>query len=82
LHRNKENESEKRLPKRLIYITKSDRFGYNFEELIEKSPELKPFVSANKHNRNALDIDFNPDAVKSLNKALLLALRHSKLGYS
>ncbi|RTY64570.1 23S rRNA (adenine(1618)-N(6))-methyltransferase RlmF [Flavobacterium sp. GSP27] len=53
-----------------------DRFGYDFEELIQKSPELKPFVSANKHNPDALEetIDFsNPDAVKSLNKALLLS---------
>ena len=53
-----------------------DRFGYNFEQLIAKSPELQHFVSVNAHNPEASKetIDFsNPDAVKSLNKALLLS---------
>ncbi|MGO4905285.1 23S rRNA (adenine(1618)-N(6))-methyltransferase RlmF [Flavobacterium sp. W20_MBD1_R3] len=53
-----------------------DRFGYNFEQLIEKSPELQQFVSANEHNPEVAGntIDFsNPDAVKALNKALLLS---------
>ena len=48
-----------------------DRFGYNFEQLIEKSPELQHFVSINEHNIETIDFS-NPDAVKSLNKALLL----------
>lgn len=53
-----------------------DRFGYNFEQLIAKSPELQHFVAINEHNPDASGetIDFsNPDAVKSLNKALLLS---------
>jgi len=57
-----------------------DRFGYDFEELIKICPELKIFVSVNEHNINSSDseqakqtIDFsNPEAVKSLNKALLI----------
>ncbi|MBP4143152.1 23S rRNA (adenine(1618)-N(6))-methyltransferase RlmF [Flavobacterium sp. P4023] len=57
-----------------------DRFGYNFEQLIKLSPELQQFVSINKHQIDSSDsehakqtIDFsNPDAVKALNKALLI----------
>ncbi len=48
-----------------------DRFGYNFEQLIAKSPELKDFVAINEHNIETIDFS-NPEAVKSLNKALLL----------
>ncbi|MFV8442590.1 23S rRNA (adenine(1618)-N(6))-methyltransferase RlmF [Flavobacterium sp. LB2P44] len=48
-----------------------DRFGYNFEQLIAKSPELKPFVSINEHEIETIEFN-NPDAVKALNKALLL----------
>ncbi len=49
-----------------------DRFGYDFEQLIKKSPELQHFVSINEHNVETIDFS-NPDAVKSLNKALLLS---------
>jgi hypothetical protein len=31
----------KRLPKRRIYTKNLDKFGYDFEQLIIKSPELK-----------------------------------------
>ena len=48
-----------------------DRFGYNFEQLIAKSHELKDFVAINEHNIETIDFS-NPEAVKSLNKALLL----------
>ena len=57
-----------------------DRFGYNFEQLINVSPDLQQFVAINEHNIDSSDseqakqtIDFsNPDAVKALNKALLI----------
>jgi 23S rRNA (adenine1618-N6)-methyltransferase len=52
------------------------RSGYNFEQLIEVSPELQPFVSENKFSPEISQetIDFsNPQAVKALNKALLIA---------
>ena len=57
-----------------------DRFGYNFEQLILDYPDLQQFVSVNEHNIDSSDseqakqtIDFsNPDAVKALNKALLI----------
>lgn len=56
-----------------------DRFGYNFEQLINVSPELQQFVAVNEHDIDSSDseqakqtIDFsNPEAVKELNRALL-----------
>ncbi|MEI6866011.1 23S rRNA (adenine(1618)-N(6))-methyltransferase RlmF [Flavicella sp.] len=47
------------------------RGRYNFKELIETLPALKPFVSQNEYKDYSIDF-FNPNAVKSLNKALLL----------
>jgi 23S rRNA (adenine1618-N6)-methyltransferase len=44
---------------------------YNFGQLIESFPELAPFVSMNCYNDLSVDF-FNPEAVKMLNKALLL----------
>ena len=49
-----------------------DRFGYDFKQLIAKSPDLKSFVSVNEHKIETIDFS-NPDAVKALNKALLLS---------
>lgn len=47
-----------------------DRFGYDFEQLINACPELQHFVSINEYGINTIDFS-NPEAVKSLNKALL-----------
>ena len=49
-----------------------DRFGYDFKQLIAKSPDLKSFVSVNEYKIETIDFS-NPDAVKALNKALLLS---------
>ena len=57
------------------------RLGYNFEHLITENPELKNFVAVNEHNIGSSDseqakqtVDFsNSEAVKALNKALLIA---------
>jgi len=47
------------------------RFGYNFEELVGVCFDLKQFVRDNGYGQ--LSIDFsNPEAVVSLNKALLI----------
>lgn len=46
------------------------RFRYDFNLLIENSPELKAFVSINEHNIETVDFS-NPKAVKALNSALL-----------
>jgi hypothetical protein len=41
LHRNKENESENDYRKDNLHPRNLDKFGYDFEQLIIKSPELK-----------------------------------------
>jgi 23S rRNA (adenine1618-N6)-methyltransferase len=46
------------------------RSRYDFELLISNCPELKTFVSVNKHGIETVDFS-NPLAVKTLNKALL-----------
>ncbi|MCK5823805.1 MAG: 23S rRNA (adenine(1618)-N(6))-methyltransferase RlmF [Ichthyobacteriaceae bacterium] len=43
---------------------------YNLKELGETVPELLPFVFENKYGDESIDF-FNPEAVKTLNKALL-----------
>jgi 23S rRNA (adenine1618-N6)-methyltransferase len=48
------------------------RFRYDFEQLISACPELKSFVSINEHKLQTIDFS-NPDAVKALNKALLIS---------
>ncbi len=47
------------------------RERYNFNQLIESWPELAPFVQFNLYNDESIDF-FNPEAVKMLNKALLM----------
>lgn len=47
------------------------RERYNFNALIKSSPELDTFVAPNKYGDLSVDF-FNPDAVKALNKALLI----------
>ena len=46
------------------------RLRYDFELLAEKNPEIKSFVFINEHQIETIDFS-NPNAVKSLNKALL-----------
>ena len=46
------------------------RERYDFEELIRSWPELTPFVTKNKFQDLSVDF-FDPEAVKSLNRALL-----------
>jgi len=46
------------------------RFRYDFELLSEKFPELKPFITL-RHGNETIDFSL-PEAVKALNKALLL----------
>lgn len=47
------------------------RFRYDFEELIVAYPNLKEFVFINEHAMQTIDFS-NPEAVKALNKALLI----------
>ena len=62
--------------KNTLHPRNPHRFRYDFEQLITNCPELKDFVFTNEHNPEALGetIDFsNPEAVKALNKALLIS---------
>src|SRR5665647_2527538 len=43
---------------------------YDFEALIQSTPELKNYVKSNKYNDASIDFA-NPDAVRALNRALL-----------
>jgi 23S rRNA (adenine1618-N6)-methyltransferase len=47
------------------------RFRYDFNELIKACPALGPFVALNKYGDESVDFT-NPEAVKLLNKAILL----------
>ncbi len=47
------------------------RLRYDFELLTEKLPELQQYVSINEHQIETIDFS-NPEAVKTLNKALLV----------
>jgi len=47
------------------------RFGYDFAKLIEANTEFENFVSINQHQLETIDFA-NPEAVKSLNKSLLI----------
>ena len=55
-----------------LHIRNKHRFGYDFAELIQTSPELKPFVFTNEHQTVTIDFS-DPDAVKALNRALLVS---------
>ncbi|MFA5971745.1 MAG: 23S rRNA (adenine(1618)-N(6))-methyltransferase RlmF [Lentimicrobiaceae bacterium] len=46
------------------------RERYDFQQLIESSPELAKYVKVNNYDDESVDF-FNPEAVKTLNKALL-----------
>lgn len=48
------------------------RFRYDFEKLILSFPELKQYVFINEHAIETIDFA-NPDAVKALNKAILIS---------
>ena len=58
--------------KKNLHPRNQHRLGYEFDSLIQILPELKNFVGINEHQIQTLDFS-NPDAVKALNKALLLA---------
>lgn len=69
------------IEKNNLHPRNQHRLGYNFEKLIEVHPELQKFTVINEYNIGSSDseqakqtIDFsNPEAVKALNKALLIA---------
>jgi 23S rRNA (adenine1618-N6)-methyltransferase len=68
------------MPKRIIIPTleksglhprNPHRFRYDFKKLIESCDELAPYVTKNKYGNESVDFA-NPEAVKTLNRALLI----------
>lgn len=55
-----------------LNIRNKHRFGYDFDALAEVSHELESFVFTNDHKTRTIDFS-DPAAVKTLNKALLMA---------
>ena len=76
MHRIKEKTLKTNIEKTNLHPRNQHRLGYNFEELCAVCPELQQFVVINEHNPEVAQetIHFsNPQAVKALNKALLIA---------
>ncbi|QBZ99107.1 23S rRNA (adenine(1618)-N(6))-methyltransferase RlmF [Flavobacterium sangjuense] len=65
-------QSEQARQKSGLHPRNPHRFRYDFEQLISACPELKEFVSVNEHQVETIDFS-NPEAVKALNKALLIS---------
>jgi 23S rRNA (adenine1618-N6)-methyltransferase len=59
------------LEKNNLHPRNPHRFRYNFKDLINACPELAPFVLVNKYESEAIDFA-NPEAVKMLNRAILM----------
>lgn len=58
--------------KTILHPRNLHRFRYDFEKLILSFPELKQHVYINEHNVETIEFA-NPDAVKALNKAILIS---------
>lgn len=59
----------------ILHPRNPHRFRYDFEKLIESSPELAEFVDVNEFNDKSVDFN-NPEAVKALNRSLLKHFYH------
>jgi 23S rRNA (adenine1618-N6)-methyltransferase len=67
LHKKKEHPKEKLA----LHPRNRHRARYNFDQLIASCPELEPFVRLNEYQDASVDF-FDPKAVRTLNKALLM----------
>jgi len=65
-------KSEKNKEKSGLHSRNPHRFRYDFAQLTESYPELKNFIFTNPHNIETVDFS-NPEAVKALNKAILIS---------
>jgi len=61
--------------KNTLHERNRHRDRYDFNALVKTCPELKPFVAVNKFGDDSIDFA-NPNAVKTLNKALLQHFYH------
>ena len=59
------------IEKSSLHNRNQHRNRYDFELLIKKNPELNAFIFINEHDIETIDFS-DPEAVKSLNKALLV----------
>ncbi|BAX82696.1 23S rRNA (adenine(1618)-N(6))-methyltransferase RlmF [Labilibaculum antarcticum] len=66
---NKKKEHPKEKSK--LHPRNKNRSRYDFKKLVETCPELAPFVILNKYEDESIDFA-NPDAIKMLNKSLLM----------
>ena len=64
-------KTQNRSEKTSFHPRNSNRFRYDFEKLIAINPELQEFVFINEYKQQTIDFSL-PDAVKALNKALLI----------
>jgi len=67
LQKKKEHPTEKSK----IHPRNKNRERYDFEQLIASYPELAPFVKPNRYGDESVDFA-DPEAVKALNKAILM----------
>ncbi|MES2795814.1 MAG: 23S rRNA (adenine(1618)-N(6))-methyltransferase RlmF [Bacteroidota bacterium] len=65
------NQSTNTLEKNNLHPRNLHRYRYDFEDLVKTCPALKPFVFINKYQTESIDFA-NPEAVKLLNKAILM----------
>lgn len=73
-----EKKKEHPAKKERLHSRNKHRERYDFKLLIERCPELAQFVVENKYGDTTIDF-FNADAVKMLNKSLLM--HYYDLGY-
>lgn len=66
-----QNKKEHPTEKPKLHPLNKNRERYDFRQLISSLPELEPFVKTNIYGDESVDFA-NPDAVKALNKALLI----------
>ncbi len=65
------NKKEHPKEKSKIHQRNKNRERYDFKQLVGSSPELSPFVKPNIYGDESVDFA-NPEAVKALNKSLLI----------
>ena len=66
-----EKKKEHPLKKERLHKRNKHRDRYDFKVLVDCCPELGQFVTENKYGDNSIDF-FNAEAVKTLNKSLLM----------
>jgi 23S rRNA (adenine1618-N6)-methyltransferase len=64
-------KSKPTLEKSNLHPRNLHRFGYDFEKLITTNPDLNQYVFVNEYDTQTIDFS-NPEAVKSLNKSILI----------